>query len=145
MSETKNLNRTQTVKLVSRKKKIDIQPKNEKVNILALRFMKLSIYWSKTNLMHLMSRLYSERIQWKFIGEKNASLSLLASFHSPQHFLFIQVFMSDILLYLRKAGYEISGQILFILWRSSMTFITRKESNFNENQGWSKSMYLVMI
>ena len=73
-------------KLVSRKKKIDILPKYENVNILALRFMKLSIYWSITNLMHLMSRLYSERIQWKFIGEKNASLSLLASFHSPQHF-----------------------------------------------------------
>ena len=123
MSGTKNLNRTQTEKLVSRKKKIDILPKSEKVNILALRFMKLSIYWSITNLMHLMSRLYSERIQWKFIGEKNASLSLLASFHSPQHFLFIQVFMSDILLYLRKAGYEISGQILLsfkdLRWRLS--------------------------
>ena len=44
MSETKNLNRTQTEKFVSRKKKKDIQPKNEKVNVLALRFMKLSIY-----------------------------------------------------------------------------------------------------
>ena len=44
MSGTKNLNRTQTEKLVSRKKKIDILPKSEKVNILALRFMKLSIY-----------------------------------------------------------------------------------------------------
>ena len=44
MSGTKNLNRTQTEKLVSRKKKIDILPKNGNVNILALRFMKLSIY-----------------------------------------------------------------------------------------------------